>query len=211
MLFLKSARFGASGLPLAFMLGLAPDAVSAADQPTSLSYTAAEADAGQPLYQTHCSAFHGENLTDGQAPPLAGDAFQAKWSGKSYLTLFTEVRATMPTTAPASLSATEYANILAYTFRRNAFHPGRQALPTRPREMSLTMLPGPTSIHGLEPAIALPPPPNPTANPLADLTKITEEKLRHPDPEDWLSWRGTPTAMLACSSQRTGFWEGRVL
>jgi alcohol dehydrogenase (cytochrome c) len=177
------------------VVALAPGLALAAEPAAVLSYTPAQAKAGEPLYQAHCASCHGERLNDGEATPLAGQTFQAKWNSKPLLELFTRTRSTMPATAPASLSNEQYANILAFMFRRNNFLSGTRPLPTDPAQMRAMVLPAVTNMFGqLEPDIILPPSPNPTPNPLDKYTSVTDKDIQNPKDEDWLSWRRTVTA-----------------
>lgn len=101
----------------------------------------------------------------------------------------------MPANAPASLSQTQYLEILSYVFRRNNYLSGEKALPIEAAEMKAMTIPAPTSMFGqLQPDITLPPAPHPIANPLDKFSPVTEKDLRDPPPEDWLTWRRTVTA-----------------
>ena len=64
-------------------------------------------------------------MTNGTfAPPLAGEYFNDKWTGKTVGAFYVHVK-TMPPSAPSSLSDTTYANIVAYLLESNGFQPGR--------------------------------------------------------------------------------------
>ena len=46
-------------------------------------YNGAQAMRGRTLYQQRCTMCHGESLTGGLAPPLAGSMFLGAWGGHS--------------------------------------------------------------------------------------------------------------------------------
>jgi len=99
-------------------------------QEVALSYTAAQALAGQAAYEQGCITCHGANLNDGPlGPPLKGPAFIAKFGGKTADAVFTVMRTTMPTTAPDSLGADTYAALLAFMLQENDIVAGEHELP----------------------------------------------------------------------------------
>jgi mono/diheme cytochrome c family protein len=80
-------------------------------------YTAAQADRGETLFGGSCASCH--NPKD-----FVGQEFLAKWQGKPLFDLFDTVRATMPMDNPASLTAQQYADSVAYLLEMNAFPAG---------------------------------------------------------------------------------------
>ena len=91
--------------------------LSAAGQQTSVnpSFTAEQAEAGRPVFQTNCATSHGADLSGGPyAPPLAGRAFVDVWSKRSIRDLIESIR-TMPPTTPRC-STTMHVSILPPTF-----------------------------------------------------------------------------------------------
>lgn len=97
---------------------------------SSVTFTAGQVSVGAAAFQTHCSACHGTNLEGGAGPALTGPNFK---------TLSTKVKAkvsdifgymtmNMPLNEPASLSHTEYVNILAFILSKNGYRPGRAPL-----------------------------------------------------------------------------------
>ncbi len=84
-------------------------------------YTPAQVKAGKVQYGASCAACHGASLQGVSAPALTGSAF-----GKSHLNisaLRTVVTKQMPLTAPGSLSAGQYASIMAYLLAANCVKP----------------------------------------------------------------------------------------
>jgi cytochrome c len=108
-------------------------------------YTTEQAKRGREQYRKRCVLCHldngegqqavpeipGESLEregDAEAPPIAGEAFLAKWNGHSVRELF-ERTSTMPVGSPASLTPQQYADLVALIFQMNKFPVGQQELP----------------------------------------------------------------------------------
>jgi mono/diheme cytochrome c family protein len=102
----------------------------AAQSTAAPSFTRAQADQGRDVYAARCASCHGGQLTDGNAPPLSGEAFGAKWSsaGRSLDELFMLIRTTMPFGAEGSLSEGEYLAVMAHLLERNGRSAGADAL-----------------------------------------------------------------------------------
>jgi alcohol dehydrogenase (cytochrome c) len=104
---------------------------SGATQTGSVPYTSAQVQAGKAQFAQSCAICHGKQLQGVSGPALAGSAF-----GKSHLTLAamrTIVTKQMPLTAPGSLSAAQYASVMAYLLAANCVKPsggGEQPFPT---------------------------------------------------------------------------------
>lgn len=93
------------------------------------TFAAEQSAAGKTAYDANCAACHGNTMTNGTfAPPLAGQTFKARWSGKSVGALSDKVR-TMPPNLPTSLPEATYTNIVAYILETNGFKAGNTALP----------------------------------------------------------------------------------
>ena len=83
------------------------------------------------MYVKSCQECHGETLLGADnAPGLAGDEFLGKWNKVSAGDLFDRIQSTMPDTNPGSLTAPQYADVLAYVLRENAFPAGKDELPS---------------------------------------------------------------------------------
>ena len=152
----------------------------------SAAYTAAEADAGEPIYEQMCATCHMSNLTGSfEAPELAGPTFRGTWEDRAVDELIELVQVTMPPGAGGSLAPEEYASVVAYILRENGVAAGTVALG------------GVTSPAGGGPAAA---PPAPAAaldggtrsfQPVPERVPVTDAMLRDPDPNDWLIYRRT--------------------
>lgn len=94
-------------------------------------YTDEQAARGQRAYEQECAACHLDDLMgDGIAPSLIGSAFFFRWSELSMGDMYTAIRTTMPQGAPASLSASGYADISAYMLQKNDVPAGAMELPS---------------------------------------------------------------------------------
>jgi mono/diheme cytochrome c family protein len=118
-------------LAAVLLLALVPASANAACAPPSQgAYTAAQAAAGQPLYDKNCSSCHAVDLTGGSGPALTGKNFVSylqftKITGAQLLSF---ISTQMPYNAPGSLSATDYQSIFAYILKINHYKAGSTAL-----------------------------------------------------------------------------------
>ncbi len=90
-------------------------------------YSDAQAARGQALYAQRCAGCHGPALAGAQAPPLAGDAFVAKFRSEPLSALFIKIRFTMPPNAAAAaqLTAEQGADLVAHVLKTNGFPAGK--------------------------------------------------------------------------------------
>jgi quinoprotein glucose dehydrogenase len=80
------------------------------------------AQSNDDAYLRNCSGCHGPELRGGETgPALIGGAFQERWAAKPPQELDEFTRRTMPPTNPASLSAADYASVLARIRRANGW------------------------------------------------------------------------------------------
>jgi len=92
-------------------------------------YTKEQAGRGQTVYREECLKCHAENLMGGEAsPPLAGDEFLHRWTGKTAGDLFEVIRKTMPSDDPGNLSSRQCSDVLAYILKANEFPAGEKEL-----------------------------------------------------------------------------------
>jgi len=85
-------------------------------------YTKGQAQRGQAAYRENCARCHGDNLGGGEAgPALVGTEFLGSWNGKTVGDLFANIRKTMPSEDPGSLSTREYSDIVAFILGENQF------------------------------------------------------------------------------------------
>jgi alcohol dehydrogenase (cytochrome c) len=91
----------------------------------SAPYTLAQAHAGKAAYATSCAVCHGAQLQGVSAPALTGAAFGA--THLSISALRDVVTKQMPLTAPASLSPSTYASLMAFLLASNCVKASRNA------------------------------------------------------------------------------------
>ena len=83
-------------------------------------FTEAQTDAGEAVYLTACASCHLTNFQgSGEAPALAGPDFLNSWGPQPVTELLELIAASMPPTAPGSLSDEEYAAVVAYLLSEN--------------------------------------------------------------------------------------------
>jgi alcohol dehydrogenase (cytochrome c) len=160
----------------------------------SVSFTAAQATAGEAAYKQSCSSCHGANLDDGEfGPPLKGVEFRGRWGGtQSAAPLFSYMEERMPPAAPGSLGASTYAQILAYMFRENGIQSSNDPLPSDPAALGRLMMPGFVGGPSGGLAFGVEIPPAPARNdPFARYTPVTDAMLANPPAGEWLTWRRT--------------------
>ncbi len=119
-------------LPFSALLLICTLPAAQAAEPRSVwdgIYNAAQIKRAAAIYATKCEFCHGQNLTAGEAPPLTGADFLANWTSYSVGDLFEKTRNTMPATEPKSLSAQEYADLIALMLSVNKFPAGTAELP----------------------------------------------------------------------------------
>jgi alcohol dehydrogenase (cytochrome c) len=78
---------------------------------------------GSEAYRSYCASCHGANLGGAAGPALTGEGFRHRWHGRVPM-LSSVIANTMPYSAPASLTATEYTEITHYIVAENALARG---------------------------------------------------------------------------------------
>jgi len=92
------------------------------------AFTEEQAIRGRALYDAHCLACHGEDMTGrDQAPPLAGPQFTGHWVGESLWSLIERIQ-TMPPSTPGTLTRPESVDLLTYMLWYNGFPLGEVPL-----------------------------------------------------------------------------------
>ncbi len=109
---------------------LAVAAVSLAAAAAPISFTSTQVSAGSSAFATHCATCHGAHLEGGAGPALSGANFKTlSTKVKANVSdIFTYMTTNMPMNAPASLSHTEYVNIMAFILSKNGYQAGSTAL-----------------------------------------------------------------------------------
>jgi alcohol dehydrogenase (cytochrome c) len=101
-------------------------------------YTAVQAQAGATAYARQCAGCHLADFRgSGDAPPLTGPDFTAKWGSRAVNELFTYLVQSMPPTSPGSLTEQGALEITAFLLQVNGASAGQQSLtPTVATPMS---------------------------------------------------------------------------
>lgn len=117
-------------------------------------YTVDQARRGRDQYRKRCILCHldngqgreaepvivGQSLEregDAEAPAVAGEAFLKKWNGRTAKALYETMSTTMPVGSAGSLSAQEYADVLAYLLEISKLPAGPQELSAAPDQLDL--------------------------------------------------------------------------
>jgi cytochrome c len=125
-------------------------------------YTTEQAARGRAQYRKRCVLCHradgqgqrarpvipGESLEregDAEAPSIAGEAFLARWNGRTVKELFDTLAATMPPGSAGSLKPQEHADLLAYVFEMNKLPAGAADLPVVPDELARITIAAPAA------------------------------------------------------------------
>ncbi len=85
-----------------------------------------QAAAGADVFARRCAGCHGGELGGGFGPRLA--PLSSYWPGRSLAELFSFVSGNMPFDSPGSLSAEEYAQVVAFVLSRNGYPAGEADL-----------------------------------------------------------------------------------
>lgn len=85
-------------------------------------YTEEQATRGQRIFTTVCAVCHGRN-------EFVGPIFTLTWQAEPVGSLFEHISTTMPQDRPGSLSAAEYASVVAYLLQLNGRTSGEEELP----------------------------------------------------------------------------------
>lgn len=85
-------------------------------------YTSGQASRGEQTYMNICVACH-------PAGTYTTPAFREKWNGIPLSELFGLISQTMPKQEPATLTAEEYVDVVAYLLKINGAPAGKQELP----------------------------------------------------------------------------------
>jgi mono/diheme cytochrome c family protein len=102
-------------------------------------YTAEQAKRGEAVYTDVCVPCHGPDLggTD-LAPALTGADFATNWNDMKIADLFDRVSQTMPLSAPGSLTAQQYADVIGFIMQKSGAPAGTMEIP--PKKEALTTI-----------------------------------------------------------------------
>ena len=87
-------------------------------------YNAEQATRGQVIYDEQCAFCHGEDMSGGQAPGLAGPDFVAFWDTAPLSELVNKIQTSMPQSSPGMLSGQDSTDIVAYMLQVGEYPTG---------------------------------------------------------------------------------------
>jgi S-disulfanyl-L-cysteine oxidoreductase SoxD len=100
--------------------------ISAAEDPRTIVdrvYSVAQAERGEARFKISCSSCHTPSS-------FGGGSFAERWDGQTMAEVFDFVSNAMPENDPGGLKKTDYADVLAFILRVNAYPAGNDELPT---------------------------------------------------------------------------------
>jgi len=93
-------------------------------------YTAAQADRGKAVFAMTCAGCHGDKGEGGTSgPTLTGPDFTNGYKDGSAGALLNKISQDMPSNAPGSLEAKQYADVFAYVLSMNKYPAGQTEAP----------------------------------------------------------------------------------
>jgi mono/diheme cytochrome c family protein len=102
-------------------------------------FTAEQAKRGEAVFGESCSPCHGPELGGSDlAPALTGADFASNWNDMKVADLFDRVSQTMPLSAPGSLTAPQYADVVSFILQKSGAPAGTTELP--PKKDALTSI-----------------------------------------------------------------------
>jgi mono/diheme cytochrome c family protein len=102
-------------------------------------FTAEQAKRGEAVFSESCSPCHGPELGGSDlAPALTGADFASNWNDMKVADLFDRVSQTMPLSAPGSLTAPQYADVVSFILQKSGAPAGTTELP--PKKDALTSI-----------------------------------------------------------------------
>ncbi|MDD9889470.1 MAG: PQQ-binding-like beta-propeller repeat protein [Gammaproteobacteria bacterium] len=159
----------------------------------NVSYTEAQAEAGQQTYEQRCASCHGYNLEGFElAPSLSGNLFSRRFGDSSADNLALNVLRMPPN--EIGLSEEETANVLAYLFSRNGIEVGATPVSADLATLANFVIPAQELVDQRFaprlPSYSTNGPVFPLSR-LDELTPVSNDMLMNPPADDWLVWRRT--------------------
>jgi mono/diheme cytochrome c family protein len=127
---MRSSFTIAAALTVALLGAGVSRAVVSAQGKTTWSgvFTAQQVESGKALAAAKCGSCHGTTLKGELAPALVGADFIDHWYDARLGELAGRIQNTMPSDAPGTLKAEEYADIVAFLLSQNGFPAGSDTL-----------------------------------------------------------------------------------
>ncbi|MCY4030339.1 MAG: cytochrome c, partial [Acidobacteria bacterium] len=170
------------------------------------AFLEAQAASGRTAYGRSCASCHGATLRGAaHGPELTGRGFLNNWGSSTAAELLDYVRVEMPPGLGGSLPESTYLSIVAYLLQENGHAAGAEALTADAAavvgEPGAAPAPAPSDAvvdaaaaaeaDAPEDADVLELPRSFVNREVAGFTPVTDELLRNPPAEDWLTWRRT--------------------
>jgi S-disulfanyl-L-cysteine oxidoreductase SoxD len=109
-------------------------------------YTTAQADRGKEVFTMSCAGCHGDKLEGGASgPTLSGPDFTSGYKDGSAGALLNKISQDMPSNAPGSLEAQQYADVFAYVLSVNKYPAGQTEAPKDPAALKTVKMAAPKS------------------------------------------------------------------
>lgn len=119
----------ARGAPPSSAPGAAPALALAGPSALDGMFTAGQASRGEQRFNQACATCH-------KVEEQTGVSFRAKWANTSLGDLFKVISTTMPQGTPGSLTADDYASIVAFYLRQSGYPAGAAELPANPAALT---------------------------------------------------------------------------
>jgi mono/diheme cytochrome c family protein len=87
-------------------------------------YTPAQEGLGATVFVQNCAMCHGANLQGDEGPPLVGQKFAGAGTGNTIGSIFSLITQQMPLSNPASLTQTQYEDVMSYILSKNGYPAG---------------------------------------------------------------------------------------
>jgi cytochrome c len=125
-----SVRLSAIVVAIAAVGCIAGQAAGGATGGESAVYTETQALNGRQVYYRNCANCHGENLEGKVGPPLTGRQFHQMVASQKMTApmLLQFISTQMPQAKPGSLTAEQYADVMAFILAQNGYPAGNVAL-----------------------------------------------------------------------------------
>ena len=109
-------------------------------------YTTAQAERGKAVYAMTCAGCHGDKAEGGNAgPTLSGPDFTNGYKDGSAGALLNKMNQDMPSNAPGSLEAQQYADVFAYVLSINKYPAGQTEAPKDAADLKAVKMAAPKS------------------------------------------------------------------
>jgi len=157
---------------------------SAQQSANTQTFTPTQAASGRVVYDGRCASCHQADLRGfGEAPPLIGAAFRARWLDTNAENLGSYVQSSMPPSGNR-LTTNDATNVTAFLTLIN--RPLNGSAPT-----TLAPAPSPAPAPAATTTRAVPRRGQSVAGVIENYVPVTDEMLRNPPPGDWLMARRT--------------------